>query len=71
MLEDLLSLNSKFLDAQLRSFCWEKNIYIYVYTYVCAFNKITTCKNKARDYRMPVQNQKLTDTDTASDAVSI
>lgn len=36
-----------------------------------AFNKIITCKNEARDYRMPAQNQKLTDTHKASDAVSI
>lgn len=63
MLEDLLSLNSKFLDVQLRSFGWGKNIYM------SAFNKIIICKNEARDYRMPVQNQKLID--TASDAVSI
>ena len=67
MLVDLLSLYSKFLDVQLRSFGWEKNIYIYVY----AFNKIVFCKNEARDYRMPVQNQKLTDTRRANDAVSI
>lgn len=62
MLEDLLSLNSKFLDVILCSFGWEKNIYIYVYTYVYAFNKIIICKNEARDSRMPAQ--KLADTHT-------
>lgn len=69
MLEDLLSLNSKFLDVQLRSLGWENNVYLYTNMY--AFNKIITCKNEARDYRMPAQNQKLTDTHKASDAVSV
>lgn len=31
VLEDLLSLNSKFLDVQLRSFGWGKKMYIYIY----------------------------------------
>lgn len=34
MLEDLLSLNSKFLDVILCSFGWEKNTYIYIYIYM-------------------------------------
>lgn len=44
---------------------------IYIYTYVYAFNKIIISGNEARAYRMPGQNQKLTDTRTASDAASI